>query len=521
MLKERCISRGTINIIIELLLLIAMIPCALFTWKEVAPLCPSNAVASIYFFCCVIITILILTIYYLLFIRKAKIESIITVVVFTFGLVSTAACPPGMIPDEIAHIHTAYRYSNAMLFLPHSSDNEGIWRRSGDEEVYAITAYPGAADYASICDNMKLLADANEKAIVYDNSPARNNVTGPITYIPSAFGITLARLFGLSAYPMIYMGRIFNLLFFSACLYFTIKISPIGKYTFASVAILPMVIHLAGSFSGDIPVMGLSFLYIAYLLRMIYSDDYISKKDMLICCMLIFLIAPCKFVFCPLTLLPVLIPSEKFKGKKYRFILLLIAVLLGAVIVQSYSVIVKYLGSLSYKESTTINGFFETYSIGWVLDHPIDTLRYIALTVLGYGNFYFTSMLGAFVGPVEIALDQSAVILLSIIIVFSALCSNDSTEKIKFSHRALFVIIFGLAVLLSMLAMLVSWTTVDSVFIEGVQGRYFLPVLPLLLLAFGGLRLPFEDVVRKSVLMMEILIDVYMIGLVFLTIIRR
>ena len=39
----------------------------------------------------------------------------------------------------------------------------------------------------------------------------------------------------------------------------------------------------------------------------------------------------------------------------------------------------------------------------------------------------------------------------------------------------------ALVMLLTAGAMLVSWTSRDSMIIEGLQGRYFLPVLPLFL----------------------------------------
>ena len=50
-----------------------------------------------------------------------------------------------------------------------------------------------------------------------------------------------------------------------------------------------------------------------------------------------------------------------------------------------------------------------------------------------------------------------------------------------------------LVLLATMLVMLMSWTPLGSSVVEGVQGRYFLPVLPLALTALRSRRLVVEQ----------------------------
>lgn len=499
------------------------IGASLLVWINLNPLYMNKTITYMYFICCALITILLPAAYYILFIRGVKLEAAVLTIVTALSLISCVVCPPGMIPDEAAHIQTAYRYSNTIMQLPFDSQNDGIRRRQGDEEICDLPVYPSAADYNDICENMELLADEGEETVIYDSTLTRNNVTGPITYIPSALGITLARLLGLDAYPMLYLGRIFNFLFYSACLYFAIRITPLGKYIFASVAVLPMVIHLACSFSGDMAVMGLAFLYSAYMLRMIYGSDPVSKKDMAICSILIFLIVPCKFIFFFLVLLPLLIPAEKFKSKRSKrlFSLLIFGFALLSIAVQSMPTVLKYISSIEDKESSKINWAYETYSVGWVLDHPLETARCYIETIFRYGKIYICTMLGVSLGHLEIRINMLLIWILAFCVLLAALLGNESNNKIPYQHRIPYVFIFGTAVLLSMMAMLVSWTPLGSPYIEGVQGRYFIPVLPLMLLAFSGVRVRCGDIIRKYILILETLIDVYTLALVFTTIIRR
>jgi uncharacterized membrane protein len=64
--------------------------------------------------------------------------------------------------------------------------------------------------------------------------------------------------------------------------------------------------------------------------------------------------------------------------------------------------------------------------------------------------------------------------------------------------RALFLIISIGVVLLSMASMFLSHTGVHSHIITGVQGRYFTPVIPLVLLAFRFNKLLIKHVLLKN-----------------------
>ena len=53
--------------------------------------------------------------------------------------------------------------------------------------------------------------------------------TTPLAYLPQALGITLARLLGLGGLGLLYMGRLFNLLFLAGMGYLAMRRMPFGK----------------------------------------------------------------------------------------------------------------------------------------------------------------------------------------------------------------------------------------------------------------------------------------------------
>ena len=81
--------------------------------------------------------------------------------------------------------------------------------------------------------------------------------------------------------------------------------------------------------------------------------------------------------------------------------------------------------------------------------------------------------------------------------------------------RAWTLLIAAGTVLLTAGAMLVAWTTRGAQIIEGIQGRYFLPVLPLFLLPLRNSWIRLERNLGRTVLAMLFCMDVYVLLRVF------
>ena len=64
-------------------------------------------------------------------------------------------------------------------------------------------------------------------------------------------------------------------------------------------------------------------------------------------------------------------------------------------------------------------------------------------------------------------------------------------------HRLVSLALCFGTVFATLLIMLMSWTPLDSPVVEGVQGRYFLPVLPLALLALRDRRITLEQPIER------------------------
>ncbi len=99
-----------------------------------------------------------------------------------------------------------------------------------------------------------------------------------------------------------------------------------------------------------------------------------------------------------------------------------------------------------------------------------------------YSGKYLTGLLGSELSWSEYVLPGFLVIIMFIPLLLVAMIENDAYRLNK-KHKVLFLISICLE-LVFMPMMLLSYTDINSATIEGVQGRYFLPILPLVVLMF-------------------------------------
>lgn len=399
--------------------------------------------------------------------------------VLFWGIVYSLVWIPFSSPDEYAHFATAYRLSSRILGEPAVNEKGMVLVRADDAKELTVS----------------LEAEAYER--VYSQFTAKNRDSELIgyghaamevanhAYLPQAVGISLARLLSLGQVAAIYLGRLCNLLFFLACGYLAIRIAPFGKMVYFGVSMLPMTLELVSSLSYDGFAIGLGMLFTAYVFHLIYEAPGIKMKQILILGILLALLAPCKMVYIPLALLCFLIPTEKFGSKKNFWIGAAVAAALmtAGVLAVNLDKISVYFAQT--EEAVTWGEETAGYSISYVLAHPLQTVAIFIRTLLQKTPTFISTMLGSRLGWLEYRTNAAVVAFLLLWTGLGGLAEWDETDpgkKMPLTHRIVGWAACGLTVLLTMFFMLLSWTPLSSAVVEGVQGRYFLPILPLALL---------------------------------------
>ncbi len=282
-----------------------------------------------------------------------------------------------------------------------------------------------------------------------------------------------------------YMGRLGNLLFFVAMTFFAMRRLPFGKEVLFGVALLPMTLHLSASFSYDVMILGCMFYLTAVCLDLAYEKERVRAADVAVIAALMAAAGPCKLIYGVLMGLCLLIPVEKFGGWK-PWALAAACVFLAwglSMTLINGQTIVSY---ATETENVVPWAQEEGYSLTLLLHRPLQAARMFYQTFLWQAEYYHITMIGAYLGNLDTVLDVPYLVVAVFTVSLLCLAMKKPGERqvMSVGNRVWAAALCGLCGLAAMASMLIAWTPLSSQVISGVQGRYFLPFLPVLLIAF-------------------------------------
>lgn len=437
--------------------------------------------------------------------KKWKMESLFVMAAAGFGILYLFVLPPLSAPDEVSHYISAYKLSNQMLGKTATEEHGLVYIREEDqwiEDIYGELSVDGASvEDGSVQPDVlgqtlteetyRLIhekgwlggeADGNSNENVISNQWTVR--TTPLAYVPQALGMTLVRLFGAGSISLLFMGRLMNLAFYVAVTYLAMKRLPFGKEVLFGVALLPMTLHLTGSMSYDTVILGLTFYFTAVCLDLAYEKEQVRVRDSLTLAAVIFVLGPCKMVYAAVMGLCLLIPVRKFGGwKRY---LTAAAVVLAAFVVSMVLVNSQTIVTYATETETYVSWAEEAgYSFAQLLGNPKLVLRLFYNTLVWQAEHYHMTMIGAWLGNVDVVLEVPylTVCWFTISLLLLTLRKPGEMIQIRGGQRIwVWVTCFGCAAAI-LFSMLLAWTPVSSRIITGVQGRYFLPILPVFLMS--------------------------------------
>lgn len=251
-------------------------------------------------------------------------RKVFPVVLIICGVAFSLFFPPGSVPDGIYHFRTTYAYSNILAFqdadLMRASDAELIH----DEKV--VNKLITAEHWRVTNDELEIFSSDNSPvheywlthSKLYDDDPVGvvTNLPLPQLKIPAALGIMFAKLIGLGAVPMFFLGRLFNMLYAAILIILAVRLTPIGKNMFMAASLMPMTLHILGSYSYDGPIIGMAFLLTALLLRaMRGGEEKVSKGLCIGTVAVASILAPCKVVYMTINFLVLFVPARRFNSR--------------------------------------------------------------------------------------------------------------------------------------------------------------------------------------------------------------
>lgn len=402
-----------------------------------------------------------------------NIQGLTAITLSFFCMVCLFIFPPFTVPDEKTHYLSAYHISNLQM-LDFSDKENGLVMRECDYEYMESSSNSLYGQwYVTEKGFDKFLAE-NVQTVTTDYDYMTNKA---VPYFFSGLGITAARILGIGSYWTFQLSRLFNAAMCIVLLYFAIKIIPYGKCALAAISLIPMYLHIMASCSYDCFTFGGVTLLFAYIVSLMCTDKKIGWRQLLILTAMIVLVIPQKVVYIGVAAILLLIPKDKFKKPKWHFFF---KCCLGGIAV--ISILLFQVGNASKVVSDVVtNSETAGFSIGYVLNNPVRMVKMLFETVLGLGDFYLKSFISYF-GWFEFEAPWFMAVPYVVVLSFAFMRRKGEPAALGIVQRTYSLALFFIVFLLTELLLLLDHTPMDSTMILGVQGRYFLPALPLVFL---------------------------------------
>lgn len=391
---------------------------------------------------------------------------------FMYLLVITPLSPP----DEPHHYQSSYQLSNYLL-LQWKNAEQG---NSAHFDYSNLVGHQNVeSGYRRIMEDIGLKDRDGEQIEI----PSPRDLSYFVEYLPQAVGISAARLLKLNFIWIFILGRVFNLLFYSLCLYVAVKRAPRFKVLLGLTGIFPMALHQAASFSYDGFINGMSLVLISSLLKAIYEEGPLSSRDYRWILISGMLLAPAKIVYAPILLLAFLIPKQRFSGTREQ-----IRKTVGLFVVCSVSIAVfqiqNIVGMSGLDTASELNWEGQyNYTVSYILGHPLSTVKIFWNSFAINAEDWFVRSIGASLSGLTLSISKQIIWGFCGLTILSAFEYENSQFVLSGKCRAVFLISVGIVTALIMLSMFLGWTSNTRQIIQGVQGRYFIPILPLLFMS--------------------------------------
>lgn len=304
-----------------------------------------------------------------------------------------------------------------------------------------------------------------------------------IVYLPFYLGFCIADFLNLNFTTGFMLAKLFNLLCYIVIIYYAIKIATSLKKLIFVIALLVSNLFLATQFSYD-PTITASLILALSLFVKILEQKEINSKYLIAFILAVIWASLPKAVYCPVLLLLLFIPNNKFKTKKQALIIKGLVVFITLLLVSTF-ILPFFLGSVGGDSRGGNTNASAQLSL--ILHNPFRYCKTLIKFLIIYGpeQFFGKNTLAgvAYLSPyIEMGIDLiyiGSFIFLMYATFTSKIDKDIITNKIKF---ILLIMITGIW-LLVVTAMYLSFTEVGLNTINGVQSRYFIfALLPILLI---------------------------------------
>lgn len=428
-------------------------------------------------------TLLLLFIGQICYFKKKNIgwEKIFLILGGTYGIIFSITFPIFQTPDEYVHYWRAYNISQGEIGVTRTEQGDGGYLPAHLNE---LTLHGNTENLKSqphekidLKDYMNIFKiEPTEEVRFYSMKYTDKYVF--TSYIPQAVGIIIGRILNLPAAITFFLARITNLVVYLGVVYLGIKNIPKYKEALAIVALLPISLQQAASNSPDALLISSSLCAIGFIVKM--RESTVTRRDLCIIGLCIGIITLIKVPYVLIIFL-MITGCKKYTFKDIMKNIGMILLILVPIVTLYFMWNKNYALTPIRGEGIVNNTLFD------ILRNPLIFIEVCINTLRGGGDFVLNSMiaylgwLDTLINPVMI---KFYIVGILVWIIGSYKYNRDIIMK-EWIDRLLGVgLFFGIITVICM--GIHTWSPVGNSILVGIQGRYFVPILAILIIHIWG-----------------------------------
>lgn len=435
---------------------------------------------------------------------REAIAKIYTILGISFGFSFMTIFPVGVVPDEAMHIYTAYSLSNQIMNVDVNNEEDELVMRDCD----AVYPFHYSQKYYNKENLNQYYLDSDMPA----SSMSSHIYTKPLIdnclflYIIPALGITIGRLLTLNSIQVFCLGRIFNLLAFVFITAFCIYKIKKGKNLLFVIALLPCTLQQSMGVTYDNPINCLFFLIFTYMINIFYFKNSIHSKYeyiMLIgICGVLALVKSNAYIF--ISILPLLLlvwrkAYSRFGNKIYYVGTFLICTMIACVF--------YYFNN----QPKVILSNESVLSIKFLIQNPKEIFTIMYNTIVETGSYYLDTFVGRYLGYLCFAMHPFVLYIYYFLLLLASCKKENERQVIPSNEKILFIFISLIETLAIITGMLLANSTFGDHLVLGMQGRYLMPCVLLILLCFENKYISVSDNIESLLIYLINITSIFMV----------
>lgn len=400
------------------------------------------------------------------------------------GLLLIFLIPPIGGIDESAHVRRASEVSQGIFMNPvtHTEDPLTLWA----DNAWVLRKSLHKQNRPWYFYDVKTIGTGQPQEKEVDIEKNILSLNSPVIYIPFGLVLKFARsIFQPDYWVQFYILRLTALLLSVALFTLAVARIPEHKILLAAAGLLPIMFYNRSGMNVDGITIGCAALFIIQVHNLCRKTALVSFPDKLQLLIWGFLMAQCKGAYSPLLFLVLFIPKGNYTSRSdyWRTVFLVVApALLCGLGWSGYAKQEILAGVRYFTKGTT-----EVWPDGqfmWILQHPFSYAGVLFKTIFA-SNFIPYNLIGM-IGYMDwngFALPTLPIVIL--LLLFIAIIASEPVAIPLYkstTERLLLLMITAITFGVMLTMVYVQWTAYQSPTVVGFQGRYFYPLIPILII---------------------------------------